>query len=334
MVIAQSDYRPLILECLRRHGGTASKQEVVTWIEAQIGESFDEGDLALRDTRDEAVWSSRASYERRAMVDDGLLERRQDNVWQLTAAGGALAEAAAPAAPVAARRNPNWAADELILAMDLYVRSGLLDDTHPELVELSRVLNALPIHPDRPDAGRFRNANGVALKLANFAALDPDYPGVGIARGGRRDAEIWDRYTTDRETLEAIAAQLRAGAETGIFTGSPVEDEDEVQEGRLLFRRHRARERSRGIVERKKSMTIARDGTLVCEVCSFDYSVAYGPLGDGYMECHHRVPLSEAEARTTRQSDLALVCANCHRMIHRRSPWLSVEELRGLIEPR
>jgi putative restriction endonuclease len=31
---------------------------------------------------------------------------------------------------------------------------------------------------------------------------------------------------------------------------------------------------------------------------------------------------------TTRLEDLALLCANCHRMIHRASPWLSVEELR------
>jgi hypothetical protein len=47
-------------------------------------------------------------------------------------------------------------------------------------VELSRVLNSLPIHTVRPDLERFRNPNGVALKLANFAALDPAYPGRGI----------------------------------------------------------------------------------------------------------------------------------------------------------
>ena len=44
------------------------------------------------------------------------------------------------------------------------------------MIELSHGLNALTLHPERPDAARFRNPNGVALKLANFAALDPNYP--------------------------------------------------------------------------------------------------------------------------------------------------------------
>ena len=88
------------------------------------------------------------------------------------------------------RRNPPWAFDELVLALDLYLREGQLDDSHARVVELSQLLNHLPIHTIRPDLERFRNPNGVALKLANFAALDPNYPGVGMTRGGKRDAEV------------------------------------------------------------------------------------------------------------------------------------------------
>ena len=55
----------------------------------------------------------------------------------------------------------------------------LLDDTDPAVVELSHVLNSLEIQSERPDADRFRNPNGVALKLANFAARDPNYDGRG-----------------------------------------------------------------------------------------------------------------------------------------------------------
>ncbi len=40
-----------------------------------------------------------------------------------------------------------WARDELILAMDLYVRHGPLRRTDPLVVELSAILKALPIHP-------------------------------------------------------------------------------------------------------------------------------------------------------------------------------------------
>ena len=83
------------------------------------------------------------------------------------------------------RRNPPWAEKELILALDLYLREGLLDNKDQAVIELSRDLNSLTLHSERPDAARFRNPNAVALKLANFAALDPNYDGRGMTRGGR-----------------------------------------------------------------------------------------------------------------------------------------------------
>ena len=62
------------------------------------------------------------------------------------------------------------------------------------------------------------------------------------------------------------------------------------------------------------------------------FAAAYGERGDGFIECHHTIPVRDLRPGSrTRLSDLALVCANCHRMIHRRSPWLTVEELRLLV---
>ena len=110
-------------------------------------------------------------------------------------------------------RNPPWAEEELILALDLYLRAGLLDDDDRAVIELSRDLNALTLHSERPDAGRFRNPNGVALKLANFAALDPNYPGRGMTRGGRRDAAVWERYASEEDALAEAAAAIRQGQE-------------------------------------------------------------------------------------------------------------------------
>ncbi len=110
-------------------------------------------------------------------------------------------------------RNPSWAEEELILALDLYLRRGTLDSANPAVVELSRVLNALTIQPERPDAARFRNPNGVTLKLANFAAIDLTYPGRGMTRGGKRDTEVWDRYASDKDMLAEVAAAIREGHE-------------------------------------------------------------------------------------------------------------------------
>ena len=229
-----------------------------------------------------------------------------------------------------AQSNPNWSRDELILALDLYVREGALGDRHPLTVELSQILNSLPIHTVRPDRDRFRNANSVALKLANFQAIDPSYHGKGMSRGSALDAEVWASYR-DSPELTAIASELRAGVvPERAFPVTPEEDEDGIREGRLLYRRHRARERNRALVTKKKRQVLSRGEPLACEVCGFDYAVVYGNRGEGYIECHHLVPLAEAGESTTSLTDLALVCANCHRMLHRSSfDPAALETLRG-----
>ena len=98
-------------------------------------------------------------------------------------------------------RNPTWSEEELTLALELYLREGLLDDKHPKVVELSETLNRMAGGTDVPDPGRFRNPNGVALKLANFARFDPSYPGAGMSRGGRGDLAIWERYAGVEDAL-------------------------------------------------------------------------------------------------------------------------------------
>lgn len=110
-------------------------------------------------------------------------------------------------------RNPSWAERELILALDLYLRSGPLDDKEQGVTDLSRDLNALTVHAERPKEARFHNPTGVALKLADFAALDPNYPGRGLRRGRRRDSVVWDRYALDEDLLAETAKAIREGRE-------------------------------------------------------------------------------------------------------------------------
>lgn len=108
-------------------------------------------------------------------------------------------------------------------------------------------------------------------------------------------------------------------------------DDEEGEEGRILLRLHRRRERNRGLVSRKKRSVLTTAGRLACEACSFDFAAVYGPLGDGFAECHHRTPLAALPGvTTTRLADLAIVCANCHRMLHRR-PYHTVEQLREIV---
>jgi 5-methylcytosine-specific restriction protein A len=243
---------------------------------------------------------------------------------------------AADQPPVATRkRNPSWARDELILALDLYLREGQLDAADPSVIELSAVLNALPIHTDRPDREKFRNPNGVAMKLANFAALDPGYPGVGLDAGGQGDRDVWDYFSSRPGLLTPLVARLRAGADSDYrFPVGEEEGEDEVPEGRLPYRQHRVRERKPSIANRRKAVELAKHGVLACSVCDFNFAAVYGELGQGYVECHHVVPLSHAGETATKLTDLALVCANCHRMLHSRIGWTTPSSLRAVVEAR
>ncbi|HXI12315.1 MAG TPA: EVE domain-containing protein [Thermoanaerobaculia bacterium] len=106
-----------------------------------------------------------------------------------------------------------------------------------------------------------------------------------------------------------------------------------VREGGIKLISHFARERNRTIVDAKKRAVLASVGNLACEICQFDFGAFYPDIGDGYCEVHHLVALSESPgAVETRLSDLAVVCSNCHRMLHRKIPFMKVEKLRTLLQ--
>ena len=183
----------------------------------------------------------------------------------------------------------------------------------------------------------FRNPSGVAMKLSNFLRFDADYRGAGLERGGKLDAEVWKEFAHDRPRLSRTAAAIVAAVEKGELPQLPLEDDEEdAPEGAVLTREHRSRERSRRLIQRKKAVVLAASGRLACEGCGFDFERTYGELGSGFAECHHTRPVSELKpGQRTRLADLAIVCANCHRMIHRRRPWPAVEELKALVrKPR
>lgn len=234
---------------------------------------------------------------------------------------------------MARSRKQAWLRDELILALDLYVREG----SGAPLVsrqEVSGLLRAVPIEPGLAADPRFRSPQAVAYKLHNFVALDPSMPTAGFPHGGQGDATVWSEYAHDPVRLAAAAAAIKANIST-LAPGQAEEDEVDVAEaveGALLTRVHRVRERSAKLVAQKKAQAMAAQGVLCCAGCGFDFAVIYGEHGAGFIECHHTIPLhSLRPGSKTRLDDLALVCANCHRMIHRRTPWLTMDALRLLI---
>jgi 5-methylcytosine-specific restriction protein A len=166
---------------------------------------------------------------------------------------------------------------------------------------------------------------------------------VSAFEGGHLPAVHWATQKSGILIPPATAAHLEAlwerhvGGIRGVGAVAPRSEGDDTEEtefpeGRVLYRLHRRRERSRELVRRARAEAMRRFGRLACAVCGFDFFEQYGEVGRDFIECHHTVPVSELrDGARTRLSDVALVCSNCHRMLHRRRPWLGIKELRVLL---
>jgi len=146
--------------------------------------------------------------------------------------------------------------------------------------------------------------------------------GTGVRRWASR------RVGTTHEALlkkfESLREDLLADKnETARASGhDAAEDESSILEGqtRVLLQRHRSRERK---LRQAKIVAVLREtnGHLACEVpgCGFDFLRRYGELGRGYAHVHHLKPLATLQplGEVVSLRDLAIVCANCHAMIHR-----------------
>lgn len=237
------------------------------------------------------------------------------------------------------KRNPNWTRDELILALDFYLkhRDRTPDKTSEQIARLSAEINRLAQRLGMTASSTLRNVNGVYMKLMNFRSHDPaftDQGKVGLARGNKDEGVVWAEFANDPDRLRATASVIRSTLETDIELTAPIAPETDAvaPEGRMVSRLHTVRERSRAIVNKKKAAFLKSHGHMFCEACGFSFSDKYGARGDGFIECHHTRPLHTLTPNEkTKLDDLALLCANCHRMVHVRSPWLSMDELKKII---
>jgi 5-methylcytosine-specific restriction enzyme A len=104
------------------------------------------------------------------------------------------------------------------------------------------------------------------------------------------------------------------------------------KEGQKLmwFKAHRKRE-ARLRAAKIKEAAEKNHGRLLCEVprCGFDFVKRYGELGKGFAHAHHKTPLSKDpdEGRVVSLQELAIVCPNCHAMIHVRGECRPMEAL-------
>jgi 5-methylcytosine-specific restriction enzyme A len=81
------------------------------------------------------------------------------------------------------------------------------------------------------------------------------------------------------------------------------------------FRMHKRIERNAALTRKVKKLR-----GLSCEICGVNFKKRYGSIGEGYIEAHHLRPLASlngAKVAMNPATDFAVLCANCHRMVHR-----------------
>ena len=231
----------------------------------------------------------------------------------------------------------DWTRDEIILACDLVRRHGWksLGDSLLDVRELSTILNQSALHPVGDRDEKFRNPAGVARKTADIATQHPDYGGKPT-KGNKLDREVLAEFLENPSLMHSIAeeilASIRRGEHVPHSDGETDDEEFSAKEGRLLAARHYRRERSPKLRKKKVEDCRKKGIPITCTICSFDFKKTYGPRGFEYVEVHHVLPLHTSGEVVTKLSDLAMLCANCHRMIHRTKNWLTVDELRAIFE--
>lgn len=239
-------------------------------------------------------------------------------------------------------KNPRWHRDELILTLNLYneLDSKFFLKNNIKVIELSKILNKLPIYSEEERKLNFRNPSGVAMKLSNFMAIDPENENRGLSSYSKLDKEIFNQFYNNKDVLKQISNLIISSVEEKEVIHKLYKVEDDIDdyvrenfEGEVLYKLHKVRERDAELIKNKKRHVLEKIGKLECEVCNFNFYEKYGEIGYGFIECHHLKPLSTYESRQkTTIKDLAIVCANCHRMLHRNIDDMSIEKLKGLLK--
>ncbi|RAW19639.1 restriction endonuclease [Paenibacillus taichungensis] len=110
-------------------------------------------------------------------------------------------------------------------------------------------------------------------------------------------------------------------------------DDSVFPEGKKKLAQHIRRERNPALINRAKELFKLKEGRVYCQSCGFDFESKYGDIGKDFIEGHHIIPISELkEGSKTRVQDIILLCSNCHSMVHRKRPWLRVDEIKTLMK--
>jgi len=170
----------------------------------------------------------------------------------------------------------------------------------------------------------------IDLAVTQKSKLGPLYE-VGAICSIYYDAKNIPEDKALEENLKEILALyfLLTNKENQLFNSNELED-DEVgleYENLKRVRTHKRIERNKKLAEKVKKLK-----GCTCEACGFNFEKEYGKIGQGFIEAHHLTPIHKLEGDKVALDpikDFSVLCANCHRMIHRTEFVSEVNEFRA-----
>jgi len=220
----------------------------------------------------------------------------------------------------------SWTRDEVILGLDVLLSndSATLTEDNAAIVDLSHLLNRLPIISKDKREVRFRNPAGVRRQLLTFAwSLKKDTKASHV---GRQFYMVFREYKDTLGELRCIAQAIRR-CESAIQLmqyGDAVETEG-FPEGAILSHVHRNTE--------ARFTEKCGEALTECEVCGIRPKGIYtGMSGSSILGKHLLVPPADFDpAAKLIAADFITVCPNCHRALHLTRPWRRRQDCEGIL---
>jgi 5-methylcytosine-specific restriction protein A len=185
------------------------------------------------------------------------------------------------------------------------------------------------------------NLRVTAIELGSDARLPGDYS-AGHALGFSYSINALPDEDTLRGDLRELVRAYRALTFRGGIEGDTEDQAELTSEFNMpaglpitetrKYTFHRKIERNRTAAKSAKRF----HGTT-CQACNMSFAERYGPIGDGFIEAHHLKPIGSLEEGKPVDydiaTDFAVLCANCHRMIHKTDDPSDLKGFRDLVRP-
>jgi 5-methylcytosine-specific restriction protein A len=161
--------------------------------------------------------------------------------------------------------------------------------------------------------------------------LESDTPNAKLYEAGNIVARYYEaNKLPNSESLRTDILYFLKLYEELSFNDNQIDEEKgltaiERKQYRLHFRIERNSSISKKVKEAKG---------YICEACNFDFRTKYGDLGKNFIEAHHLIPISSLDIgqyQINILKDFAVLCSNCHSMIHRLENPSNIELLKSIV---